>query len=186
MLRSHRPRGAGPPRACARRSLGKEERCRKQLKTIRRDPVGQRAHPVESGQHPEASLASWQATARAKRRQRVSRAGPSSPEIRSLRGSPRRPRMRGPRLPSRTGLGERSRRGLRSRRGHLGVPQEPGRPVCSRRPFGCSGRPILNGPGPCGCQRAAQGANSSLAHGGRPSANPMSLGRWAGRSRKAS
>jgi hypothetical protein len=80
--------------------------------TFRRNPVGHRAHPVESGQHPEASLASWQATARAKRRQRVSRAGPSSPEIRSHRGSPCRARMRGPRLPSCTGLGGRSRRGL--------------------------------------------------------------------------
>lgn len=29
--------------------------------------MGHRAHPVESGQQPEASLASWQATVRAKR-----------------------------------------------------------------------------------------------------------------------
>ena len=27
--------------------------------TFRRDPVGLGAHPVESGQQPEASLASW-------------------------------------------------------------------------------------------------------------------------------
>ena len=101
-----------PERACARRSLGKEERCRKQLKTFRRNPVGHRAHPVESGQQPEASLASWQATVRAKRRQPVVRAGPSSPEIRSHRGSPCRARMWGPRLLSCIGLGGRSRRGL--------------------------------------------------------------------------
>src|SRR5262245_33563276 len=35
--------------------------------TFRRNPVGQRAHPVESGQHPEASLASCGVTHRAKR-----------------------------------------------------------------------------------------------------------------------
>src|SRR5262249_10153812 len=87
-------RGGGrPKRASARESLGKEERCSKQLKTFRWNPVGQSAHPVESGQQPEASLASWQATVRAKRRQRVIRAGPFSPEIRSLRGSPCRARM---------------------------------------------------------------------------------------------
>ena len=94
--------------------------------------------------------------------------------------------MWGPRLLSCTGLGGRSRRGLEKSARSPGVPQEPGRPVCSRRPFGCSGQPIPNVPGPCGCQRAAKGANSSLAHGGRSSANPMSLGRRAGRSRRAS
>ena len=102
----------GPKRACARRSLGKEERCRKQLKTFRRNPVGQRAHPEESGQQPEASLASCGVTHRAKRRQRVSRAGPFSPEIRSHRGSPCRACRWGPRLLSCLGLGGRSRRGL--------------------------------------------------------------------------
>jgi hypothetical protein len=105
-------RCSGLKRACARRSLGKEERCRKQLKTFRRNPVGHRAHPVESGQQPEASLASWQVTARAKRRQPVSRAGPFSPEIRSHRGSLCRARRWGPRRLSCTGLGGRSRRGL--------------------------------------------------------------------------
>jgi hypothetical protein len=46
--------------ACARESLGKEESdvgCIEE--TFRRNPVGQRAHPEESGQQPEASLASW-------------------------------------------------------------------------------------------------------------------------------
>src|SRR3954463_10835134 len=69
-------------------SLGKGERCRKQLKTFRWNPVGLRAHPEESGQQPEASLASLQATVRAKRRQRVIRAGPFSPEIGLFAGAP--------------------------------------------------------------------------------------------------
>ena len=50
--------------------------------------MGHRAHPVESGQQPEASLASLQVTARAKRRQRVTRAGPFSPEIGLVAGAP--------------------------------------------------------------------------------------------------
>src|SRR5262249_56921024 len=100
-----RLRGVGGARACARGSLGKEESDVGSIEeTFRRSPVGHRAHPVESGQQPEASLASWQATARAKRRQPVVRAGPFSPEIRSLRGSPCRARKRGPRLPSCIGL----------------------------------------------------------------------------------
>src|SRR5262249_4646238 len=37
---------------------------------------------------------------------------------------------------------------FRSRRGHLGFPQDPGRPVCSRRPFGSTGQPIHKDPGP--------------------------------------
>jgi len=41
---------------------------------------------------------------------------------------------------------------LRSRRGHLGVPQEPGRPVCSRRYSRLCGSADFNVPGPCGCQ----------------------------------
>ena len=50
--------------------------------------MGLRAHPVESGQQPEASLASLQVTVRAKRRQRVFRAGPFSPEIGLFAGAP--------------------------------------------------------------------------------------------------
>src|SRR3954470_23287951 len=72
----------GPKRACARASLGKEESdvgCIEE--TFRRNPVGQRAHPEESGQQPEASLASLQATVRAKRRQRVSEPAYSAPKL---------------------------------------------------------------------------------------------------------
>src|SRR4051812_9777970 len=74
-------RRGGPKHACARGSLGKEERDVGSIEeTFRRNPVGHRAHPVESGQQPEASLASWQATARAKRRQRVSEPAHSAPK----------------------------------------------------------------------------------------------------------
>src|SRR5215813_14215010 len=53
-------RSIGPKRACARESLGKgESDVRSIEETFPRNPVGQRAHPVESGQQPEASLASW-------------------------------------------------------------------------------------------------------------------------------
>jgi hypothetical protein len=79
-----------------------------------------------------------------------------------------------------------SRRGHRSRRGHLGVPQEPGRPVCPRRYFRLCGSADSMYPGPAVASEPQKGANSSLAHGGRPLANPMSLGRWGGRSRRAS
>jgi hypothetical protein len=116
----------GPKRACARRSLGKEERCRKQLKTFRRNPVGHRAHPVESGQHPEVSLASWQATARAKRRQLVIRAGPSSPEIGLVAGAPAVRACGGRACPPVLAREGGPAGVFRSRRGHLGVPQEPG------------------------------------------------------------
>ena len=74
-------RSRGPKRACARRSLGKEERCKKQLKTFRRNPASHRARPEESGQQPEASLASWQATPRAKRRQRVPELAHPAPKL---------------------------------------------------------------------------------------------------------
>ena len=49
--------------------------------TSRRNPVGIQSHPVESGQQPEASLASSVMRPVAKRRQRRCRAMPLSPEI---------------------------------------------------------------------------------------------------------
>ena len=125
----------GPERACARESLGKEERCNKQLETFRRNPVGHRAHPVESGQQPEASLASCGATHRAKRRQRVSEPAHSAPKLGLIVGAPA-VRACGGRACSPVLAWEGGPAGVfRSRRGHLGVPQEPGRPVCSRRSF---------------------------------------------------
>ena len=177
----------GLKRACARESLGKEESDVRSIEeTFRRNPVGQRAHPEESGQQPEASLASCGETHRAKRRQRVSEPAHSAPKLGLIVGAPA-VRACGGRACSPVLAWEGGPAGVfRSRRGHLGVPQEPGRPVCSRRPFRLHGSADPRGPGPCGCQRAAKGAKASLAHGGRSSANPMSLDRRASRSRKAS
>jgi hypothetical protein len=125
----------GPMRACARRSLGKEERCSKQLETFRRNPVGHRAHPVESGQQPEASLAPWWGDPRAERRQRVSEPAHPAPKLGLIAGAPA-VRACGGRACSPVPAWEGGPAGVfRSRRGHLGVPQEPGRPVCSRRFF---------------------------------------------------
>jgi hypothetical protein len=116
--------------------------------TFRRNPVGQRAHPAESGQQPEASLASCGATHRAKRRQRVSEPAHSAPKLGLIAGA-LAVRACGGRACSPVLAWEGGPAGVyRSRRGHLGVPQEPGRPVCSRRPFGCSGQPIPKLPGP--------------------------------------
>jgi hypothetical protein len=184
---SPRPRSCGPEHACARESLGKEESDVGSIEeTFRRIPVGPRAHPVESGQQPEASLASCGVTHRAKRRQPVSEPAHAAPKLGLIVGAPA-VRACGGRACLPVLAWEGGPAGVfRSRRGHLGVPQEPGRPVCPRRSFGCSGQPILHVPGPCGCRRAAKGANSSLAHGGRSSANPMSTGRRTGRRRKAS
>src|SRR5262249_52480287 len=70
-------------------SLGKgESDVRSIEETFRRDPVGQRAHPAESGQQPEASLASCGATHRAKRRQRVSEPAHSAPKLGLIVGAP--------------------------------------------------------------------------------------------------
>jgi hypothetical protein len=146
-----------PSRVCARESLGKEESDVGSIEeTFRRNPVGQRAHPEESGQQPEASLASCGVTHRAKRRQRVSEPAHSAPILGLLVGAPA-VRACGGRACSPVLAWEGGPAGVsRSRRGHVGVPQEPGRPVCSRRPFGCSGQPIPNVPGPCGRQGAAR------------------------------
>ena len=129
----------GPERACARGSLGKEESDVGSIEeTFRRNPVGQRAHPAESGQQPEASLASCGATYRAKRRQRVSEPAHSAPKLGLIAGAPA-VRACGGRACPPVLAGEGGPAGVfRSRRGHLGVPQEPGRPVCSRRPFSAS------------------------------------------------
>lgn len=55
-------------------SLGKEEGCNDCIaETFRRSPVGTLSHPVELGQQPEASLASWSVRPTAKRRQRAFR-----------------------------------------------------------------------------------------------------------------
>ena len=35
------------------------KRCKKHRRNLSEEPSGPRAHPVESGQQPEASLASW-------------------------------------------------------------------------------------------------------------------------------
>ena len=178
---------AGPERACARVSLGKgESDVRRIEETFRRNPVGQRAHPEESGQQPEASLASCGATHRAKRRQRVPEPAPSAPKLGLIAGAPAVRAWGGRACPPVLAWEGGPAGVCRSRRGHLGVPQEPGRPVCSRRPFRRLGSADPQGPGPCGCQRAAKGAKASLAHGGRSSANPMSLDRRASRRRKAS
>jgi len=139
LLRTHRPRGVGLTRACARGSLGKEESDVGSIEeTFRRNPVGQRAHPAESGQQPEASLASCGVTHRAKRRQRVSEPAHSAPKLGLIAGAPA-VRACGGRACPPVLAGEGGPAGVfRSRRGHLGVPQEPGRPVCSRRPFSAS------------------------------------------------
>jgi hypothetical protein len=140
-------------RACARSSLGKgESDVRSIEETFRRSPVGQRAHPAESGQQPEASLASCGATYRAKRRQRVSEPAHSAPKLGLIAGAPA-VRACGGRACSPVLAWEGGPAGVfRSRRGHLGVPQEPGRPACSRRLFRRLGSADPQGPGPCGCQ----------------------------------
>ena len=142
--RCDRPKGA-----CARLSLGKgESDVRSIEETFRRSPVGQRAHPAESGQQPEASLASCGATHRAKRRQRVSEPAHSAPKLGLIVGAPA-VRACGGRACSPVLAWEGGPAGVfRSRRGHLGVPQEPGRPVCFRRLFGFAGQPIHKDPGP--------------------------------------
>ena len=68
-------------------SLGKEEGCRKP-ETFRWNPVGNQSHPAEPGQQREASLASWRATVRAKRRQPGVRAGLLSPVMLFVAGVP--------------------------------------------------------------------------------------------------
>ena len=146
-------RSSRPERACARLSLGKgESDVRSIEETFRRSPVGQRAHPAESGQQPEASLASCGATYRAKRRQRVSEPAHSAPKFGLIAGAPA-VRACGGRACSPVLAWEGGPAGVfRSRRGHLGVPQEPGRPACSRRLFRRLGSADPQGPGPCGCQ----------------------------------
>ena len=68
-------------------SLGKEEGCRKP-ETFRWNPVGNQSHPAEPGQQRDASLASWRATVRAKRRQPGVRAGLPSPVMLFVAGVP--------------------------------------------------------------------------------------------------
>ena len=100
----HRSASRGPTRACARRSLGKEERCSQQLETFRRDPVGHRAHPVEPGQQPEASLA-WGGVSRTAKRRQPASTPSIEPREMLTRGEPSFSRTRGPRRPpSRPGV----------------------------------------------------------------------------------
>jgi hypothetical protein len=86
--------------------------------------VGQRAHPAESGQQPEASLASCGATYRAKRRQRVSEPAHSAPKLGLIAGAPA-VRACGGRACSPVLAWEGGPAGVfRSRRGHLGAFKE--------------------------------------------------------------
>jgi hypothetical protein len=147
--------------------------------------VGLRAHPEESGQQPEASLASLQATVRAKRRQRVIRAGPFSPEIGLVAGAPAVRASGGRACPpvlawegGPAGVSEVGAvtLGFPRNLGGLFVPA-----VCSASRVSRSTRTrALRLPA------SRKGAKSSLANGGRSSANTMSLDRRAGRRRKAS
>src|SRR5215468_8983013 len=56
-------RGGVACRTDARLRQGKPgkggKRCKKHRRNLSEEPSGPRAHPVESGQQPEASLASW-------------------------------------------------------------------------------------------------------------------------------
>jgi len=176
-----------PKRACARESLGKEESDVRSIEeTFRRNPVGPEPTRKSLANSRKRVLRPGGVTPRAKRRQRVSEPAHPAPKLGLIVGAPA-VRACGGRACSPVLAWEGGPAGVfRSRRGHLGVPQEPGRPVCSRRLFRLNGSADPQGPGPCGCRRAAKGAKASLAHGGRSSANPMSLDRRADRSRRAS
>jgi hypothetical protein len=114
--------------------------------------VGQRAHPEESGQQLEASLAPWQATARAKRRQRVIRAGPFSPEIGLVAGAPA-VRASGGRAGPPVLAWEGGPAGVsEAGAGTLGFPRNLGGLLVPRRLSRLKGSADPQGPGPCGCQ----------------------------------
>ena len=124
-------------------------------------------------------------THRAKRRQRVSRAGPFSPEIGLVAGAPAVRACGGRACPpvsawegGPAGVSEVGAvtLGFPRNLGDLSVPA-----VCSVSRVSRSTRTrALRLP------VSRQGAKSSLANGGRSSANTMSWDRWAGRRRKAS
>jgi hypothetical protein len=110
--------------------------------------VGQRAHPAESGQQPEASLASCGATYRAKRRQRVSEPAHSAPKLGLIAAAPA-VRSCGGRACSPVRAWEGGPAGVfRSRRGHLGFPRNLGGLLGPAGYFGASGQPIPKDPGP--------------------------------------
>jgi hypothetical protein len=116
--------------------------------TCRSNPVGSQSHPAKPGQQPEASLASWRATVRTKRRQPEVEPSYAAPKLGMSRESLLLALV-GTASPPCTGLGSRSRRGPRTRHSLPRVAQEPGRPVRLLRTY----RPLRGGravmaPGP--------------------------------------
>ena len=71
--------------------------CKDRAGNLSGDLAGGQSRPVERGQQPEARLASWRVTVRAKRRQRAVRLGYGAPKSPSVAGSPHCFRGGGPR-----------------------------------------------------------------------------------------
>lgn len=115
--------------------------------TSRWNPVGNQPHSVESGQQPEASLASSVARSAAKRRQRRCRTMPLSPEISVVGvlvvscGGDRGEASQGPDAFAPAGV-------VRTWWASTGVPQEQERPAASARGIGFWVVPNPKRPGP--------------------------------------
>ena len=118
------------------------------LETFRRSPVGNQSHPVEPGRQPEARLASWQVTARAKRRQPVLKpcyGAPRAIPARALGLLGHGGRAEPPQWPGGIGLAGVEEHG----KGTAGFPRNLGRPTApSRQPLaGDSQPPMFQAPG---------------------------------------
>jgi hypothetical protein len=114
-------------RPCARKSLGKGERCNDYtLKTFRWNPAGRESRPVELGQQPEASVACGAGDPQHEAYTASSKAVRLSLERRISR-EPSSWTLRGPRRRAAWAWRCRSCRGRRTRRRNNRVLQEPGR-----------------------------------------------------------